>query len=120
MDLPFAYHITFGTYGTRLHGDDRGSADRAHNAPGEPFLGPDVKRRKRETRLLHSEPIIFTSTQQRFIETAVPGVCKRGDWGYHIAAAGPDHVHVLVSTDADPKVVRRLLKRWLGQRLSSN
>ena len=37
MDIPLAYHITFGTYGTRLHGNERGSVDRAHNAPGEPF-----------------------------------------------------------------------------------
>ena len=120
MDVPLAYHITFGTYGSRLHGDERGSVDRAHNSPGEPFLGPDVRRREQETQLLRSEPITFKSAQQRFIEAVIPGVCERGDWGYHVAAAGPDHVHVLLSADSDPKTVRRLLKRWLGQQLSSN
>jgi hypothetical protein len=33
--LPLAYHITFGTYGTRLHGDDRGTVDQAHNFYGD-------------------------------------------------------------------------------------
>ncbi|MCH8164939.1 MAG: hypothetical protein IH889_04955 [Planctomycetes bacterium] len=28
---PLAYHITFGTYGTRLHGDPRGTVDRTLN-----------------------------------------------------------------------------------------
>src|SRR5438876_12296826 len=34
-----AYHITWGTYGTRLHGDPRKTVDRQHNAYGEPILG---------------------------------------------------------------------------------
>jgi hypothetical protein len=38
---PLAYHITFGTYGTRLHGDERGTVDRAMNKPGDPIIGAD-------------------------------------------------------------------------------
>jgi hypothetical protein len=29
--FPLAYHITWGTYGTRLHGDERGTVDRSAN-----------------------------------------------------------------------------------------
>jgi hypothetical protein len=36
---PLAYHITWGTYGTRLHGDKRGTVDRENNAFGTPVLG---------------------------------------------------------------------------------
>jgi REP element-mobilizing transposase RayT len=60
----------------------------------------------------------LTGQQRRFIESVVPEVCDRGGWGYHIAAAGSDHVHVLLSADTEGKVARRLLKRWLGQALS--
>jgi hypothetical protein len=35
-DGPLAYLITFPTYGTWLHGDERGSVDRDHNLPGTP------------------------------------------------------------------------------------
>jgi hypothetical protein len=38
---PIAYHITFGTYGTRLHGDPRGTVDRSMNRPGDPIIGAD-------------------------------------------------------------------------------
>jgi hypothetical protein len=31
------YFITFSTYGTRLHGDPRGTVDRDHNILGEPL-----------------------------------------------------------------------------------
>jgi hypothetical protein len=42
MYYPLAYHITFGTYGTRLHGDERGTVERAHNVYGEPIVGMDA------------------------------------------------------------------------------
>ncbi len=60
----------------------------------------------------------LTVEQRLVVESAVPQVCDRGGWTCHAVAAGPDHVHALVSADTDPKVVRRLLKRWLSQALS--
>jgi hypothetical protein len=48
MDTPLAYFITFTCHGTWLHGDERGSVDRGHNAPGTPFLPPDEPRYARE------------------------------------------------------------------------
>ncbi len=38
---PLAYHITWGTYGTRLHEDSRGTVDRENNSFGTPIVGPD-------------------------------------------------------------------------------
>lgn len=34
-----SYFITFHTYGTRLHGDEKGSVDHEHNNVGTPELG---------------------------------------------------------------------------------
>jgi hypothetical protein len=45
-----AYFITFHTYGTWLHGTERGSVDRAHNTLGTPLLPPDVAREQEELR----------------------------------------------------------------------
>ena len=44
MSDPIAYFITFRTYGTWLHGDERGSTDRDHNAYDTPLLDPDADR----------------------------------------------------------------------------
>ena len=48
----------------------------------------------------------------------IPEICARGHWTYHTCAAAPDHVHVVLSSTFDPQVIRKLLKRWLGQELS--
>jgi hypothetical protein len=34
-----AFHLTWATYGTRLHGDARNTVDRQHNQYGEPVVG---------------------------------------------------------------------------------
>jgi hypothetical protein len=37
-DAPIGYLITFRSYGTWLHGDERGSVDRNHRAYGTPMF----------------------------------------------------------------------------------
>jgi len=117
-DVPLAYHITFGTYGTRLHGDPRGTVDRSHNRPGDPIIGADPIWWSRESASLRFQPVLLTSEQQEFAEVAIPGICARGGWTYIICSAGTDHVHTMLSTAAEGAAVRKWLKRWLGEALS--
>jgi REP element-mobilizing transposase RayT len=117
---PLAYHITFGTYGTRLHGDPRGTVDREHNQFGEPILGPDPERQREEASRLNFEPVYFTLEQREFIESVIPSICERGGWQYVICAAGPDHVHVCLSApDIPGDRIETWLKRWLTEQLSA-
>ena len=115
---PLAYHITFGTYGTRLHGDPRGTVDRKANKPGDPIIGaePDWERMERST--LRFPPVLFDAGSRSFIESVVPSLCDRGGWELHVCAAKPDHVHVLLTASRDAKPVRRWLKTWLSQALN--
>ena len=118
MSAPLAYHITFGTYGTRLHGDERGTVDRRHNTPGNPVLGSTESWQNKEQQLLKNLQIVLTHEQCTFTETSLPDICRRGDWTYHIAAAQEDHVHVLLESNREGKAVRRWLKSWLSEALS--
>ena len=118
MPRPLAYHITWGTYGTRLHGDARGTVDRDHNEYGTPVLGPDPERQRIEQQRLKFPPVVLTTDERQFVESTVPDVCRRGHWDYVESAAGPDHVHTVLSSPFDPETIRRLLKRWIGQTLS--
>jgi len=118
QDNPLAYHITFGTYGTRLHGDPRGTVDRSMNQPGDPIIGADPNRWLRERGSLRFEPAFLSKEQRQFAESVIPDICRQGGWLYHIASAGPDHVHVLLSSSSDGTAVRKWFKRWLGERLS--
>jgi REP element-mobilizing transposase RayT len=115
---PIAYHITWGTYGTRLRYGPRPTVSRDQNEHGTPVLRYDEHLWVRERENLKYNPVILTLEQMRFIEAAFPDICLRGNWQYHTSAAGPDHVHTVVSSEHDPETIRRLMKRWIGQLLS--
>ena len=117
--FPLAYHITFGTYGTRLHGDSRGTVDRRLNRPGDPIIGRDDAWRRVEARHLKYSPIVLSIPQRVHVENAIVPICRRGGWMYRQAACGPDHVHVLLSAQREGKAVRRWMKRWLGEAMSA-
>jgi hypothetical protein len=113
-----AYHLTWGTYGTRLLGDPRKTVDRLHNQYGDPVLGYDEHRWEREKALLKYPPVLFSRSQMITIESLLPDICKRGRWDHITGAAGPDHVHELLFSRNDPETIRRLFKRWLGQKMT--
>ena len=117
-ELPLAYHITFGTYGTRLHGDPKGTVDRAHNRPGDPILGQHDAWMCEEQSRMRFSAMFLTDEQRRFIEHVFTSLCVECQWQYRIVAASPDHVHALLTTRVEAKAVRKLLKRRLSQTLS--
>ena len=108
---PLAYHITFGTYGTRLHGDERGTVDRRANKYGDPIIGAQPDWQQMERNFLRFPPRIFEISHRQLIERLVPVICVRGGWHLHSAAAAKDHVHTLLTAQADGEIVRKLLKR---------
>src|SRR5437868_4500911 len=98
-----AWHITVGTYATRLHGDGRPTVDRQHNQPGEEFIYNDPVRARFERDAAHGEPVYLNQAQRECIEANLPQICERGGWTYHIAAAPPppenDHFYILLDAD---------------------
>lgn len=114
------WHITWGTYGDRLHGDERPTVDRRHNVPGTPFLAPNPTREQYERSTLRGDAVCLTVDQMVFIERTIPAICVRGDWRLIACAAGPNHVHVLLGCDSriQGKQVRQWLKRWLGEAMT--
>jgi REP element-mobilizing transposase RayT len=118
MPRPLGYFLSWGTYGTRLHGDPRGTVDRTHNQRGDPVLGFDAERWEFEKGRLRFPPVVLSRHQQLFAEELIPSICERGRWTYHTCACAPDHVHVILASPFDPGTIRRLIKRWLGQELS--
>jgi len=117
-DFPLAYHLTFGTYGTRLHGDERCTIHRSMNRPGDPVIGKAEEWEQMERSLLKFPAVILTLEQRLLIEKSIPDICRRGGWVFVNAAAAPDHIHVELKGSAHGKSIRRWLKTWLGQELN--
>ena len=51
-DTPLAYLITFRSYGTWLHGDERSSIDRFHNRYKSPYIDPNATWQRHNAQVL--------------------------------------------------------------------
>src|SRR5262245_47806875 len=96
------WHITWGTFGATIPGDDRPTVDRTHNQQGEEFIEKNPDRERSARDRMRFPLIELTREQQRFVESIIPSICDRGGWILRTCAAGPDHVHVLLHID--PKI----------------
>jgi REP element-mobilizing transposase RayT len=114
------WHITFGTYGTRLHGGSRPNVDKQHNERGTEFVPPRIEREDSARDRMKFPPRFLTEEQRHFVEALLPQICDRGGWTYRVCSAASDHIHLLcdVAREIHGEKVRRLVKRWLGQSLS--
>lgn len=71
MEYPIAYHITFTTYGTWLHGDKRGSVDEQRNQYRSAFMSPNAELHKKEQNNLKNPPVILDENVREIILKAV-------------------------------------------------
>lgn len=120
-DHPPAYLITFRTYGTWLHGDERGSIDRYHNK----YLGP----RRAANKILENQhraklksPIVLLDEAQRpIVKQAIKEVCSHRGWGLFALNVRTNHAHVVVNTlTAKPDHALRDFKSYSTRALRSD
>jgi REP element-mobilizing transposase RayT len=117
VGTPLAY-FTFTCYGTWLHGDERGSVDDAHNAPGTPLLPPNAERLTRERNDL-VEPIYNLDQPRRQVtlDALCQIACRKG-WVLHAVHVRSNHIHVVVTAMGTPERVMNDLKTAATRRLN--
>ncbi len=115
--FPLAYLITFRTYGTWLHGDERGSIDRKHNVYGTPRLDPNPNRERAEGLQLRSPPIILNLAQRGIVEKAVREVCRYRRYALLALNARTNHVHAVISAACKPEPILDALKAYATRKL---
>jgi REP element-mobilizing transposase RayT len=115
--LPVAYLLTWTCYGAWLHGDPRGSVDRDHNTPGEPFLPPNPTRAAAEHFRLRHPPIRLDAAARRVVEDTIERHISIRGWTLHAHAVRTNHVHVVVSCDIHADEAREQFKAWCTRRL---
>ncbi len=115
--FPIAYLVTFRCYGTWLHGDERGSVDRFHNAPDTPLLSPNDTRRQIAAQQLQSEPTLLSTCQRNLVMRTLLEVSDHRGWQVHAINVRTNHVHVVVSAACRPELVMNAWKSWSTRRL---
>lgn len=116
MRYPMGLHITWGTYGTRLHGCSRPHVDREHN--GTPFAPSDAQREQESRDRMTQEPVFLTIAQRHAVEDAIREVAARYGWTIHSIAVQSDHVHVVITAFREGERLRDALKAVASRALN--
>jgi REP element-mobilizing transposase RayT len=115
---PLAYLITIRTYGTWLHGDERGSVDRRlYNKYGTPKIAHNERLVRAEEAQLEHPPVTLTEAQRAVVERAIREVCAHR--GYQLLAvnARTNHVHTVVAATCKPEPVMNAFKAYATRHL---
>src|SRR5436190_13907467 len=77
---PLAYFITFRTYGTWLHGDERGSVDRHNNRYGALLIKPNSNWLAYNRNQLKHAPVKLNKRQRTLIKESIERTCDVRGW----------------------------------------
>jgi REP element-mobilizing transposase RayT len=89
--MAIGFLLSFGTYGTHLHGDDRGS----HRFGGA-FVPPNRELREATFERLKETPFTLTEGARDVVLKAIIGVASYRHWELRAAHVRTEHVHVVV------------------------
>ena len=112
MADPVAFMLTWTTYGTWLPGDERGWSDY-----GIGFQFPDPIIKLEAQARMTEDACILDDEQRRLVEKTIADHCRIRGWQLHAVNCRTNHVHVVVSSDRDPKEVRDQFKAWGTRKL---
>ncbi len=115
---PLAFFLTWTTYGTWLHGDERESVDRNHNVPQTPRLDTNLRLEASESTTLKHPPFRLDSRSRAIVEQTIVDHCKFRTWDLLAFNVRSNHVHVVVSANEEsPEQVASQFKAWATRRL---
>ena len=110
-DCPLAYFITFRTYGTWLHGDQRGSVDRhGRNIYRTERISLDPVFSVTMDRNMDCEPFLLDGRCGAVVELAIRKVCIIREYGLIAINVRTNHAHVVVSARRSPDIVMSAFK----------
>lgn len=117
-EFPLAYLITFHTYGTWLHSDERGSIRRNRKAEKEsqfiPINTPLMETLQSEMK---SRPFLLDSEQRKVVDAAIREVCEFRKHRLHAVNVRTNHCHSVIGAQCSPERLADTLKAYATRRL---
>lgn len=117
--VPIAYFITFTCYGTRLHGDERGSVDMRHRVYGSDFLLPNPDWVRRDGQALAQAPYEMDAARRSLVLDAIVAVAKHREWKLKAVHVRSNHVHVVAGAREEPERVMNDFKAYAPRALNA-
>jgi hypothetical protein len=112
------YFITFSCYGARVHGDDAGTVDRAHNLYGSRLVGGDVGRVAAELGLMKEAAYLLNRERREVVLLALQQHCFYRGWVLLAAHVRSTHAHVVVEAELEPERVMTEFKTSASRALN--
>jgi len=109
-DTPLAYLISFRSYGTWLHGDNRGSIDRFHNRYGQPYLPLSDAWERHNRKQCRTDPFILGARERQAVQKAIRATCCIRRWDLQALNVRTNHLHVVVTANHKPELVLNAFK----------
>lgn len=114
---PKAFLFTFTPYGTRLHGDERGSVDRFHDQHGGEFVAPDLSYLSMRRDELVEDPLMITPKMRGILVDALEQHCTFREWHLFSQNVRTNHIHAVISAGVEPGRMLTDLKAYLTRAL---
>jgi REP element-mobilizing transposase RayT len=116
-EFPAAYLITFRTYGSWLHGDERGSVAFRRNEFGTPKIAPNPTRVALNRLSMRWPQQSLDTPARTIVNQTIREVCEHRGWQLHALAIRTEHIHVVVSAELPPERLLRDFKAWCTRRM---
>jgi len=116
-DHPLGFFMTFGCYGARLPGDQRGTVDHARVARRATVREPHGGLEDAMLAALRFAPALLDARRRYIVCESLLEVCRLKSWGLHAANVRSNHVHVVVAAAAAPDEMLRTFKAIATRRL---
>lgn len=114
----YAYLITFRTYGTWLHGDDRTSVDPKNNIFGQERIPPHKIRQEKMEALQALETVILDEQQKEVVLKTILKVCEYCGWRLFAVHVRTNHVHLVIEGEHTPEFMMTKLKAYASRKLN--
>lgn len=109
--FPIAYLLTFRTFGTWLHGDERFAVARdGRNHYGREKIRPNPSLAAAMLERAKQKPFILSDPMRLTVEYAITELSERREYLLRAVNARTNHVHVVVSAQTEPERLTDALK----------
>lgn len=112
---PLAYFITFSTYGSRLHGNERESVIVKEDVPR--IIGRNDALKHYEEKAMKYPEVVLDEAQRQIVLDTILKHCQIKNWHPYAVHVRSTHTHVIVNSKEKPDKVMYDFKAWATRKL---